>query len=127
MATYSEHLPPDFRVSYRLYSAAEGGRKTPHFQHIRWDFSYEDENIGKPNQVFMIWPEFISSTGEVLPEGEPMSRQGLADMFIVNPAFRNFHCQQIKVGVKGYVHEGQPIGVCEVVAVLALHQNPKDN
>lgn len=125
MASYSEHLPPDFRVSYRLFDVEEGGRKTPHLQHIRWDFSYADENISKPSQVFMIWPEFVSATGAVLPEGEPMPRNGLADMFIVNPAFRNFHCQHISVGVKGCFHEGKRIGVCEVVEVLALHQNPK--
>ncbi|MDO7852666.1 hypothetical protein [Hymenobacter convexus] len=112
-------------MTYSLFSVEEGGRKTPHFQGIRWDFSYEDENIGKPGQAFMIWPEFVSSTGEVLPEGEPMPRHGLADMFIVNPAFRNFHCQHISVGVKGHIHEGNRIGVCEVVEVLALHQNPK--
>ena len=125
MESYSEHLPPDFRVSYRLFNAEEGGRNTPHFQHIRWDFSYADENISEPNQAFMIWPEFVSGAGAVLPKGEPMPRYGLADMFIINPAFRDFHCQHIRVGVKGYVHEGRRIGVCEVVGVLALHQNPK--
>ncbi|GAA4045433.1 hypothetical protein GCM10022409_34340 [Hymenobacter glaciei] len=125
MASYSEHLPPDFRVSYRLFSAEEGGRKTSHFQHIRWDFSYEDETIGKPNQVFLIWPEFISDSGQVLPEGQPMPKQGLADMFIANPAFRAFHSQHIKVGVRGYFREGfRKIALCEVVEILALHQNP---
>ena len=127
MASYTEakRLAPDFRVSYRLFSAEEGGRKTPHFQGILWDFSYDEEQIGKPNQVFMIWPEFISDSGQMLPGGEPMPKQGLADMFIVNPAFRAFHCQHIKVGVKGYFHEGKRIGACEVVEILALHQNPK--
>ena len=128
MASYTEatRLAPDFRVSYRLFSAEEGGRKTPHFQGILWDFSYEEEQIGKPNQVFMIWPEFISDSGQVLPEDEPMPKQGLADMFIVNPAFRVFHCQHIKVGVRGYFREGfRKIAPCEVVGILALHQNPK--
>ncbi|GAB3724273.1 hypothetical protein GCM10027594_05450 [Hymenobacter agri] len=125
MASYTEAtgLAPDFRVSYRLFSADEGGRKMPPMQHIRWDFSYADEHISKPSQVFIIWPEFVSDSGQVLPEGEPMPKQGLADMFIVNPAFRAFHSQHIRVGVQGYFHEGRRIGTCEVVEILALHQN----
>ena len=55
-----------------------------------------------------------------------MPKHGLADMFIVNPAFREFHCPHIKVGVRGYFHEGMTrIGACEVVEILGLHQNPK--
>ena len=128
MASYTEAtgLLPDFQVSYRLFSAEEGGRKTPHFQGIRWDFSYEDETVGKLRQVFLIWPEFVSDSGEMLPEDEPMPKQGLADMFIVNPAFRTFHSQHIKVGVRGYFREGpHKIGLCEVIKILALHQSPK--
>ena len=125
MESYSEYLPPDFRVSYSLFSAEEGGRKTSHFQHIRWDFSYEDKSIARCNQLFMIWPEFITASGQMLPEGEPMPQHGLADMFIINPAYRVFHCQHIKRGLRGYLHEGKRIGACEVVEILALHQNPK--
>ena len=62
----------------------------------------------------------------MLPEGVPMPKHGLADMFIVNPAFREFHCPHIEVGVRGYFHEGMTrIGACEVVEILGLHQNPK--
>lgn len=126
MASYSENHPPDFRVSYSLISAEEGGRKGPHFQHIRWDFAYEDQSIAQPNQVFIIWPEFISATGEVLPKGVPMPRQGLADMYIVNPDFRQFHSQHIKLGVRGHFREGpHTAALCEVIEVLALHQNLK--
>ncbi|MBJ6110214.1 hypothetical protein JAO73_14420 [Hymenobacter sp. BT523] len=126
MASSSGHLPPDFRVSYRIYSAEEGGRKKPHFQGIRWDFAYEDEDISPPNQTFVIWPIFITPSGEMLPEGEPMPNSGLADMYILNSAFREFHSQHIKLGTRGYFREGGlNIGPCEVVEVLALHQNPK--
>lgn len=123
--TESTGLLPDFRVSYSLFNAEEGGRKTPHFQHIRWDFSYEDEEIATRNSLFIIWPEFVTPSGEVLPEGEPMPAHGLANMFIINPAYRNFHSQHIKPGLRGYFHEGNRIGVCEVVEVLGLHSNPK--
>ena len=117
---------PDFRVRYRLFTQEEGGRKNPPSQHIRWDFSYADKSIGRPNQVFIIWPEFISTAGEMLLTGEPMPWLGLADMFIVNPEFRAFHGQHIAVGVKGYFQEGPSrVGICEVVEVLWLHQNLK--
>ncbi|MFD2721728.1 hypothetical protein ACFST9_23635 [Hymenobacter monticola] len=112
-------------MTYSLFSAEEGGRTTPHFQQIRWDFSYADEEIIMRNLLFMIWPEFITPSGEMLPEGESMPRHGLADMLIINPDSRSFHCQHIKRGLRGYLHEGHRIGVCEVVEVLALHQNPK--
>ncbi|MBH8558422.1 hypothetical protein [Hymenobacter negativus] len=126
MKSYSENLPPDFRVSYSLFSAEEGGRKTPHFQHIRWDFSYEEESIAEGNKLFMIWPEFITPLGEMLPEGEPMPQNGLADMFILNNALREFHSQHIKPGVRGYFREGsRKIGVCEIIEIIALYQNPK--
>ena len=126
MAFSSKHLPPDFQVRYRIYSAEEGGRKTPHFQHIRWDFAYEDEEISPPNKIFMILPEFIEPSGAVLPEGELIFSSGLANMYILNPAFRDFHGQHIRVGVKGYFREaGRRTGQCEVVEILALHQNPK--
>ncbi|MFC6224476.1 hypothetical protein ACFP2F_14590 [Hymenobacter artigasi] len=128
MASYAEAmgLVPDFRINYMLFSPEEGGRKTPHYQGIRWDFSYENETIGKPNQVFLIWPEFISDSSEILPENEAMPKHGLADMFIVNPAFRAFHAQHIKVGMRGYFREGSSkIALCEVVEIFALHRNPQ--
>jgi hypothetical protein len=126
MRSYSENLPPDFRVRYRLFSAEEGGRKLLPFQHIRWDFAYEDVSVAKQNQVFMIWPEFIAPSGEILPEGVPVPKQGLADMFILNSVFREFHSQHITIGVRGFFREGgREIGLCEVVEILALHQNPK--
>jgi hypothetical protein len=125
MGSYSEHLPPDFRVSYGLFSDEEGGRKALPLQHIRWNFAYEDEEISPPDKVFMIWPEFIASSGGMLPEGEPIPSHGLANMFILNPAFREFHCQHLKLGIRGYFREGgRRTGWCEVVKVLGLHQNP---
>ena len=126
MASYTEQtgFKPDFRVSYSLFSTEEGGRKTPHYQHIRWDFSYADKSILKGG-ITMIWPEFVTPDGEILPEGELMAVHGLADMFIITPHMRSLHAQHIKPGVRGYFHEGRAIGVCEVVAVLGIHENLK--
>ena len=106
----------DFRVTYRLFTTEEGGRKTPAHQHIRWDFHYEGTT-----ETWMIWPEFLAPDGRMVPNG-PFSPTGQADMFIVNPERREFHRQHIKPGVRGYFLEGRPIGVCEVTHVLGLHK-----
>lgn len=123
MKSYVEGgLPPDFRVSYTLYRAEEGGRKTPANQHIRWDFRYDDKAIS--THTFTIWPEILYPNGELLVDGYvPM--HGLADIFIVFSASRAFHQQHIKLGLRGYFVEGPHlVAVCEVVAILSLYSNP---
>lgn len=117
---YTETLSPDFRVTYRLFTAEEGGRKTPANQHIRWDFCYEDKNI-VPRSRFMIFPEFLDPDGFIIPNG-PFSPVGQANMFIVNPDRRDFHRQHIRPGVRGFFMDGFPAGVCEVTEVLGLRQ-----
>jgi hypothetical protein len=115
-------LPPDFRVSYRLYTTAEGGRRTPPHQHIRWDFRYDDKSIS--SSTFWIWPEILLPNGELAPAG-PIPAYGLADMFILFPQYRAFHRPHIHPGVRGYFIEGtRRVGVCEVVEVLGLLTNP---
>ncbi len=112
---------PDFRVTYRLFTAEEGGRKTPAHQHIRWDFSYEEKAV-LPGR-WMIWPEFLDPDGQVIPNG-PFSPVGKANMFICNPERRDLHRQHIQPGVRGFFLDGLPGGVCEVVEVLGLRQRP---
>ena len=71
MTSYSERSgrKPSFEVSYRFLTAEEGGRKSLPHQHTRWDFRYEgDDPIA--DGIWMIWPEFLSAEGNVLPKGE---------------------------------------------------------
>ncbi|MBD2714876.1 hypothetical protein KBK19_07510 [Microvirga sp. STR05] len=123
MDSYADNgLSPDFRVSYSLYSAEEGGRKTPAYQHIRWDFRYDDESIS--TRTFHIWPEILHPDGTLLLN-EHVPAHGLADMFVVFPGSRAYHQQHIRLGVRGYFVEGaRRVAVCEVIAVLHLHTNP---
>jgi hypothetical protein len=123
MESYAKSgLPPDFRVSYTLYSAEEGGRKTPAYQHIRWDFRYDDPAIS--TGTFIVWPEILLPSGTTLVDG-CVPTHGLADMFIVFPTSRAFHQQHIKPGLRGYFVEGaRRVAVCEVIAVMHLHSNP---
>jgi hypothetical protein len=124
MQSYREltGLLPDFRVTYSIYSAEEGGRKTPALQHIRWDFRYDEKAIA--TGTFMIWPEVLLLSEEMLPDGF-IPPHGLADMFILFPARRAFHQQHIKLGTRGYFMEGGwRVAVCEVVELLGLYTNP---
>ena len=112
--------PPDFRVTYRLYTAEEGGRKTPAYQGIRWDFRYEDKAIS--THTHMIWPEFLAPDGKVLPPG-PLPAFGQANMFCLTAGPQLLHRQYIRPGVRGYFVEGsRRVGVCEVVEALRLKQ-----
>ena len=119
--SYTETLLPDFRVTYRLFTAEEGGRKTPAIQHIRWDFSYE-EKTNAPKGRFMIFPEFLDPDGCLIPNG-PFSPVGQANMFIVDSDRRDFHRQYIRPGIRGFFMDGGfAAGVCEVTEVLGLRQ-----
>jgi uncharacterized protein (DUF433 family) len=115
--SYATFEPPDFRVTYRLFTAEEGGRKTSAHQHIRWDFCYEDKDM--PRGRFMIFPEFLDPDGYIIPNG-PFSPIGQANMFIARSDRRAFHRQYIQPGTRGFFMEGFPAGVCEVVEVLGL-------
>ena len=112
---------PDFRVSYRLFTDEEGGRKTPAYQHIRWDFCYEDKAMPAGN--WMVYPEFLDPDGSIIPTG-PFAPFGQAAMFCLSTNRQAPHYAYIRPGVRGYFMEGpRRVGVCEVVEVLGLRQN----
>ena len=109
----------DFIVKYRFYTPEENGRQTLPFQHIRNDFWYEHDDHQK-NQVFMIYPEFENSDGNMIVEGH-IPREGIAKMWILMPETFDYHKSRIKVGQKGHFHEGARItAVCEIIKVTGL-------
>lgn len=112
---------PDFRVRYQFFSEAEDGRKELPFQHIRSDFLYAGDDPLKDG-IWCIWPEFLSADGAVLPEDDQrVSREGLADMYILNSELRAEHARRIRVGTKGYFVEGsKKTAACEVISALGL-------
>lgn len=111
---------PDFRVTYRLYTAEEGGRKTPAYQGIRWDFRYDDPAIS--TGTWMIRPVFLGLDGLPLSL-VPLPHVGQADMYTLSGGLQAFHRQHIRPGVRGYFVEGsRRMGVCEVVEVIRLKQ-----
>ena len=113
----------DFKVEYRFYSKAEGGRETIPFQGYRSDFWYE--HVGNvTNSIFMIWPEFENEIGEVIIESEILNA-GVARMWVINPQRRNYHKDKIKLGMTGYFMEAsRKVAECKVIEILGLHDNP---
>ncbi len=117
----------DFRVKYQFKSPSEGGRKTGEpYQGIRSDFSFEGEDN---NKVYMIWPEFEDSEGNVILENDkPVPKSGTARMWIINNEMRPKHYDRIQVGFKGFFREGATISAdCEVIEILDLKSNPRTN
>ncbi|WP_338869239.1 hypothetical protein WBJ53_19620 [Spirosoma sp. SC4-14] len=115
----------DFKVKYRFYSQEEGGRYTLPHQGIRSDFCYEsaDHEI---NWLFMIYPEFEDEQGNLIEEGEVL-KEGVARMWILNAKNRAYHRSRIKIGTVGYFREGsRSTGICEVVEIIGLLQNPTE-
>ena len=49
-------IPDDFEAVIRIYTPEEGGRLSPPFNGIRWDFAYADDPPAK--DLFMIHPDF---------------------------------------------------------------------
>jgi hypothetical protein len=109
----------DFEVRYRLLTPAEGGRRSPPRQHMRFDFLYEGDDR-KRNGAFMIWPEFLDDDGHPRPEGE-VPPEGLAHMYILAPEMRATHQSRISLGTRGFMIEGPTkVAECQVTRILGL-------
>jgi hypothetical protein len=97
----------DFEATVRVYSAAEGGRRTPAFNGIRWDFAYAEGQ--PPDTGYMIWPDFFAAGGRSLPADEPLpvGIELSARMLVAVDEMRaEVHRGRIAPGVKFFCHEG---------------------
>ena len=97
----------DFEARIRIFSSAEGGRRYPAVNGIRWDFAYAEPQPG--DALYMIWPDFLDeachsrSDADLLPVGEELP----ARMMIVVDAMREqVHRSRIAPGVRFFCHEG---------------------
>jgi len=116
--------PQDFDVRYRFLRPEEGGRKGPVFQGYRSDFEYADRPLATDTAVWMIWPEFEDTDGQVLPEKTVVPMQGTARMWIVNDAYRHVHRERLAVGTRGFIVEGaRRVAELEVTRIVGLHTN----
>jgi len=116
----------DFKVRYRFFTKNKGGRATLPYQGYRSDFWYLHEEQESPNSIYMIRPEFLDNTGEVITDSEvTIPREGIAKMWIIVPGMREFHRKGIKIGVKGFFMEGpNRVAEAEVIEIMDLHTNP---
>ncbi len=117
--------PDDFEASIRIYREDEGGRVTPPYNGVRWDFAYEGDNIYKTG-IYMIWPDFIDEHGDSLPSDAPLpiDQELSARMIIAVDKMREeLHRSRISEGVRFFCHEG-PRCVAEgvVTKVTGLHK-----
>jgi len=116
-------VPDDFEAVIRILSEAEGGRKTPPFNGIRWDFSYAQDEAS--NHLYMIWPDFFSSSGDSMPTDSPLpiGVELSARMTILNDEMREqIHRARIEAGLEFYCHEGpKRVAIGRVTRITGLH------
>ena len=119
----------DFEALVTIFSEAEGGRRTPPHNGIRWDFAYAEDDLA--DGIYSIWPDFYARedsqelTKTPLPIGTPL----LGRFVILNPELRiTIHQLRIKPGIKFYCHEGgRRVARGVVTNVTGLHSfTPSD-
>ena len=99
-------IPDDFEALIRIFSEAEGGRRTPVFNGIRWDLGYADDPPG--SSIYMIWPDFLDDGGDsLISDGSlPVGVEIRAAMTIVAGPMRAYHRGRIQVGTRFFCQEG---------------------
>lgn len=97
----------DFEAIIHIYGPDEGGRRTPAFNGIRWDFAYADDLPAAT--LYMIWPDFFAAEGQSLPTDKPLpvGIELSARMAIVVDEMRSdVHRGRIAPGVRFFCQEG---------------------
>ncbi len=96
----------DFEAVIRVLTPDEGGRQSPAFNGIRWDFAYAEDEPA--DEIYMIWPEFLDEDGVSFSTDRPLpvDRSLQARMRIVVPEMRVFHRRRIRPGTRFFCHEG---------------------
>ncbi|MBP3959507.1 hypothetical protein J8F10_30045 [Gemmata sp. G18] len=98
----------DFEATIRIFTRKEGGRRTPPFNGIRWDFAHAEDGPNPPS-LYMIWPDFIGTDGKSLPNDQPLpvDIELPARMTILMDEMRvEVHRGRITPGVRFFCHEG---------------------
>jgi len=114
-----------FEAEVTIYTAAEGGRQTPAYNGIRWDFALADDSDSP--RLFMIWPDFRT------PEGEPrlvdaplhISQKLIARFYPEIRHIESLPLSKIMNGTVFYCHEGPrrvAIGTVTCVKNLATRK-----
>ena len=98
----------DFEATIRIYTAAEGGRRTSAFNGIRWDFVYAERQ--PPDTLYMIWPDFFAAGGLSLPTDQPLpvgvELSARMSVVVMDEMRAEVHRGRIAPGVRFFCHEG---------------------
>ena len=110
----------DFVVKYRFLTKEEGGRQTLPLQGVRFDFMYFGDSPEK-DSIYIIHPEFLNNSHQVITEKIMVPEKGNARMWIVNRDYLDYHKERLKIGTKGYFMEGPKIiAECNVIKLIGL-------
>src|ERR1700730_8307853 len=95
----------DFEAVIRIFPPDEGGRSSPAFNGIRWDFVYADQQA--TDGLHMIWPDFVDTNALSLPADRPLPVGAPlpARMVIVVDEWRKKHRIKIRAGIRFYCCE----------------------
>jgi translation elongation factor EF-Tu-like GTPase len=106
----------DFEAEITIIPEAEGGRRAPTYNGVRWDFCYAEDDYRQG--LWMIPADFVDADGKSLPRelallvGVPL----LARMVVLNDELReSVHLPRIAAGVRFFCHEGSKRVACGMV------------
>ena len=109
----------DFQAEITILTAEQGGRRTPPFNGIRWDFRYPEDDLSEG--VYMIHPYFLDGNKNPIPKGQPLSGTIDALMFILFEEMVDFHRERISIGTEFCCVEGsRTVATGTVSKLMAL-------
>ncbi|MEO1159348.1 MAG: hypothetical protein AAFW74_02685 [Pseudomonadota bacterium] len=109
----------DFKAEVTILTAPQGGRETPPFNGIRWDFRYPEDDLSEG--IYMIHPIFLDENKAPIPGDQPLSGTIDAFMFILGEEMLDFHRERISVETEFYCVEGsRTVATGKVTKLIAL-------
>jgi translation elongation factor EF-Tu-like GTPase len=99
-------VPDDFEATIRTMRPDEGGRLSPPFNGIRWDFQYAEDPV---DRLWMIYADFFDAERNALPTDLPLriDVELPARMAILSSQLRiEVHQKRLQVGTLFFCKEG---------------------
>ncbi len=107
MGIFGDHRH-SFEADTDIQPLGRTARRTHPFNGIRWNFSYavDLDDQGLASRVWMIWPEFVDSSGVSIDRTVPLQGRLHALMHIVDPESVELHRQRLKPSTRFVCTEG---------------------
>ena len=89
-----------------IFTHEQGGRRSPAFNGIRWDFALADDP--SPAPLFMIWPDFRDNFDRPFPPDAPLPTNALlpARFHLSLRHVCSIPISRLKIGTLFFCHEG---------------------